>query len=276
MIKNLFLKHWFGTAYLSADISNSQHTAIRLQQHLGQLAAVRSTEAINTKTLLCHLYAQPRTEVDCTPMTAKVNKVTPYLQQWGMCLGRGSSLASRPGHVQSETNQIFHLHKLWRGDPLCQRDRETFVKMPSWRSSCCSCPHLGTFWNSWGRCRKLAECRAVARKDLWREMAGALPSHMETNAAEHRAEIQPCSKTDLRPTTYPLKQGRGDQGESKPWTSPSYRNPKAALNFCTAVSYQRGTGPNVSQVPVFPLPARMASKDLFIILLCSPLPQLPV
>lgn len=38
-------------------------------------------EAINTKTPLCHLYAQPRMEVNCTPTTAKVNRVISYLQQ---------------------------------------------------------------------------------------------------------------------------------------------------------------------------------------------------
>lgn len=150
MIKNLFLKHSFGTGYLSADISNPQRFAIKFQQHLGQVSAVRVTEATKRKPL----YAQPQTELNCTPATAKVNKVTPYLQQWGMCLGRGSWLASRPGHVQNGTSRIFHRHKLWQGDPLCQRDRETAVNMPSWRSSCCSWSHLRTFWKSW-RCYRM-------------------------------------------------------------------------------------------------------------------------
>lgn len=37
--------------------------------------------------------------------------------------------------------------------------------------------------------------------------------------------------------------------------------------------YQRRTGPNVSQVPDFLLPARMASQDIYSIPLCSLLPQ---
>lgn len=65
-----------------------------------------------------------------------------------MCLGRGSLLASRPGHVQSETSQIFHQHKLWQGDPLCQKNRQNrhwWGCLPAEAAAAHACV---TFWNS--------------------------------------------------------------------------------------------------------------------------------
>lgn len=159
------------------------------------------TKAIKTKTLLCHLYAQQRrlTVLPWQPKSTRSlltshNEVCVWEEVFCLHQGPGMSRVKQVKYsIGVNSDRAIHCAK--------ETDRQTFVKMPSWRSSCCSCMHTGTFWNSGGSCRKLAEYRATARKHLWKEMAGSFPSHMETNTAEKRAEIEPYLKTDSKSTT---------------------------------------------------------------------------
>lgn len=159
------------------------------------------TKAIKTKTLLCHLYAQQRrlTVLPWQPKSTRSlltshNEVCVWEEVFCLHQGPGMSRVKQVKYsIGVNSDRAIHCAK--------ETDRQTFVKMPSWRSSCCSCMHMGTFWNSGGSCRKLAEYRATARKHLWKEMAGSFPSHMETNTAEKRAEIEPYLKTDSKSTT---------------------------------------------------------------------------
>lgn len=134
-----------------------------------------------------------------------------------MCLGRGSSLASRPGHVQSETSQIFHQRKLWQGDPLCQRNKQTDIDE-------------GAFLE-----------RQLLLRPLWPS-----ETHRQLQKTGGKKKRQPTElkyihvqrQTKNLPHTHWNKM-EGDQGESKPWTSASCGNLNVTLTFCMTRSNQR-------------------------------------
>lgn len=212
---------------------------------------MKATKTIKTITLLCHPYAQAWMEVNCTLRQPKStrslltsdNEVC--VREEVLCLHQGPGMSrvkqvkysigvNSDGAIHCAKETERHLSRCLPGEAAVPHAR-------IWRPSETHGGVAENWQNAELQPGKIREEKWLALcLPTWKQML--LSTELKYNCVQRQTQNLPRTHQN---------EVKGDQGQSKPWTSPSCVNPNAALTFCTAASYQRGTGQNVSEMLSF-------------------------